>query len=197
MGATHIESLSVASAHPRTPKYGVNSPAGWDSTRGTASLHPDGACFPGDGLTPEAIDKGAFDTILAVESIEPHFSRWTVGAEAAVVGLPPDVEFEKDIYGGFTPKGYRKALKQSSEAHSTYWTYRTYLEWDYDRSPYDGAAGNQGGKYGPSSGHPEIVNHLFADGRVAGLRRQIDVTLYMYLITHQHVTPFGSISDGK
>jgi type II secretory pathway pseudopilin PulG len=197
MGATHIESLSVASPRPLTPKYGPPPLAGSRSTRGTNPLHPDGACFPGDGVAVQDFDKGLGLTIILMESIEPRFSRWTVGAEAALVGLPPNVEFEKDFDGRYTPKGYRKALAKSPEADSTYWTYRTYLEWDYGRYPYDGASGKQGGQYGPSSSHPTAVNHLFGDGHVQALRRSIDPTIYMCLIARHEVTPFGSTSNGK
>ncbi len=46
----------------------------------------------------------------------------------------------------------------------------------------DGPQSNQPA-YGPSSGHSAIVNHLFADGSVHSLSRQIDVSAYMFLIT--------------
>jgi hypothetical protein len=197
MGATHIESLSVASPHPLTPKYGADSLAGRRSTRDTSLLHPDGACFPGEGLNPGKFDKGVYCTIVSVESIEPRFSRWTVGEEAAVVGFPPNVEFEKDLYDGCTPKGYREAMRESPDVEGTYWTYRTYLEWDYDRNPYDGDDGAQGGRYGPSSGHPHVVNHLFADGHAVSMPRSIDLIFYMFLITHDQVTPNGWNDDGK
>ncbi|MGO8690942.1 MAG: DUF1559 domain-containing protein [Thermoguttaceae bacterium] len=46
----------------------------------------------------------------------------------------------------------------------------------------DGPQSNQPA-YGPSSGHSAVVNHLFADGSVHSLSRQIDVSAYMFLIT--------------
>ena len=46
----------------------------------------------------------------------------------------------------------------------------------------DGPQSNQPA-YGPSSGHSYIVNHLFADGSVHSLSRQINVSAYMFLIT--------------
>jgi type II secretory pathway pseudopilin PulG len=187
MGATHIESLSVASPHPLTPKHTADQLARALPTYNSPPLHPDGVLFPGDGLSLAMLKYPSL-TILAVESIEPRFSRWTVGAEAAVVGLPPNVEFEKDVRG-CVPKGYRKAWDKSPEAFSTYWTYHTYLDWDYDASPYDGMDGTQGGRYGPSSNHPGVVNHLFADCSIYSISRSIDVTVYMSLITHSQVAP--------
>ena len=46
----------------------------------------------------------------------------------------------------------------------------------------DGPQSNQPAD-GPTSGHPYIVNHLFADGSAHCLSKQIDVTAYMFLIT--------------
>jgi type II secretory pathway pseudopilin PulG len=200
MGATHIESLSVASPHPLTPKY---NPQGTLRTPDHSSVpyHPDGGCFPGTGLKFNEYTDGLSNTILLVETVEPQFSRWTVGAEASIVGLPPTVEFERRKDQCFVPKGIDKAVHgrtvdgrpsddnsledkwDMSTIEPIYWTYRTYIDWDYEKSPYDGADGMKGGKYGPSSHHPMIVNHLFADGGVRSFHRDIDVTVYMHLIT--------------
>ena len=67
MGATHIESLGVASPHPMRPKYGEGS------AMGGRGPHPDGACFPGDGLKIDhrAFQQGLSNTMVAVESMEP------------------------------------------------------------------------------------------------------------------------------
>jgi hypothetical protein len=37
--------------------------------------------------------------------------------------------------------------------------------------------------YGPSSGHPGIVNHLYCDGSVRSLRKDIDYAEYFLAIT--------------
>jgi competence protein ComGC len=185
MGATHIESLSIASPDPLTPKYrsdSINSTTFWNSRN--LPIHPDGACYPGTSLRISDFMDGTAHTILAVESIEQQFARWTVGAEATVVGLPPNVEFENEQelmnYPVYLPKGYSKAIKKIDDADSPYWTYCTYLYWDYDKNPYDGA---QAIKYGPSSNHPEVVNHLFADGACRTIIKDVDVSAYMGAIT--------------
>jgi type II secretory pathway pseudopilin PulG len=176
-GATHIESLSVASAGPLKPKYGLST----NLEGGSPVEHPDGACFPGTNMTFPQVRKGLSNTLFFGESLEPRFARWTVGAEAAFVGLPREVEFE--VGGdGYVPKGHAKALANSPEADFTYWSYHTYLDWDYDRSPYDGADGTLGGKYGPGSNHTGGANHLIMDGSVKFIRSDIDVAVYMYLI---------------
>lgn len=172
MGATHIESLSVASPRPLVPKY---NPTG----KGKHGLpqHPDGACFPGTGVSGNAFNGTAY-TILVVESLEPRFARWTVGAESAVVGLPPIVEYEYS-WGCYTIKGLKGVNEDGIGADPSYWTYRTYLNWDYVTRPYDGADGTKGGRYGPSSNHPTTTNHLFADGAVHIVSKAIDVSVYM------------------
>ena len=51
--------------------------------------HPDGACFPGSEIKFAAFGKdGTAHTILGVETIDPAYGVWTVGAECTLVGLP-------------------------------------------------------------------------------------------------------------
>jgi len=170
LGATHIESLSVASANPLTPKYEPGP------------RHPDGNCFPGTNLRLAQIRNGTSYTLMFVESVEPRYAKWTVGADAALVAFPRCVEFEEYGPRHYAPKGYSKALKKGPEADSTYWTYHTYFDWDCSRSPYDAADGTSGVRYGPSSNHPGMVNHVFMDGSVRSLSKDIDITLYMFLV---------------
>jgi type II secretory pathway pseudopilin PulG len=182
MGATHIESLSIKSPNPLTPKYNPPPPPGGDA-RIVGPLHPDGACFPGIGLRFEEFHDGIANTILAVESVEPRFARWVVGAESAVVGLPRNVEFERYADRYYVPRGLNKAASDGSGVDPVYWTYCTYLDCDCDENPYDGVDGLNWGKYGPSSNHLETANHLFVDGACRRLNKGIDVTTYMALIT--------------
>jgi prepilin-type processing-associated H-X9-DG protein len=82
-------------------------------------------------------------------------------------------------------------VQKSAEADSAYWSYKTYLDWDYDRSPYDGVDGTISGKYGPSSAHPTGVNHAFLDGHVSSITRDIDVFVYMYQIRRSPLEYYG------
>jgi type II secretory pathway pseudopilin PulG len=187
MGASHKESLSVASPHPLTPKF-CEEPLPVLRSRQDQSLffHPDGNLFPGSHTRLEDLAKGngTSHTILVVESLEQRFARWTVGAEATIVGLPPNVEFEQITHNQFwyVPLGYEKALHKNPEADTTYWTYSTYLNWDYEKKPYARADGSEGERYGPSSKHPGVVNHLFGDGSCRAIEKNIDVNLYMFFI---------------
>jgi hypothetical protein len=180
-GATHIESLSVASPNPLTPKF---KPGPWSSLDMSGSVlpHPDGVCFPGATLTFSNIRNGMSCTLLLAESVEPRYARWTVGTDAAVVGFPRCVEYEHLNGGGYLPKGYQSAIDKRPEADSTYWTYHTYIDWDYGQTPYDAADGTSGERYGPSSNHPGVVNHLIMDGSARSLSRNIDIALYMSAI---------------
>ena len=80
------------------------------------------------------------------------------------------------------PKGFGKALAKDPEADDTYWSHHTYLDWDYSKSPYDAGDASSGERYGPSSNHLNVVNHLLMDGSTHGIGRDIDIVLYMTLI---------------
>jgi len=180
MGATHHESLSVTSANPQKPKYLADS---------GEKFHPDGVCFPGRAARMAHIADGTSNTILLCESVEQRFARWTVGAEATVVGLPPVVEFAQ-VKGlnFFAPKGFdlESADRGKSKVDPTY---RTYLNWDCDKEPYDRADGTKGGKYGASSHHAGVINHLFVDADVRAISKDVDVALYMFVITRAAADP--------
>jgi type II secretory pathway pseudopilin PulG len=179
MGATHIESLTVATDAPLVPKY---DPSGLDA-RGNPR-HPDGALFPGSTTCfADFGQDGSAHTILVAETVEPRFARWTVGAEATVVGLPGNVEFEA-VPGQsyYAPKGTFVGGKWDEET-TVNPEYRTYLNWNCEKFPYDGGNGSKGGKYGPSSHHPSVVNHLFGDGAVRSISKDVDPAAYMFGIT--------------
>ncbi|MBN2473117.1 MAG: DUF1559 domain-containing protein [Pirellulales bacterium] len=185
MGATHLESLNVASPNPTTPRYAPES-----------DRHPDGGIYPGSthGVRGFKTD-GTARTILIVETVEQNVARWTVGNECAVVGLPPVVEFDNGEAGydaliGYTPNKHWDESTIPPEKD------KTYLEWDYDAAPYsDGGASTPSAhasgpmKYGPSSHHDGVTNHLFADGSVHPVGNGIDAALYMFLITRSNCDP--------
>ena len=76
-------------------------------------------------------------------------------------------------------------------------TYRTYLAYDFmvvDLNTYCNSAflitgDTSSGKnnvrpmFGPSAAHPHVVNHLFADGSVRSIPKDIDAAAYFFLIT--------------
>ena len=194
MGATHLESLQVASPKPTTPLYLAEK---------AMIVHPDGALFPGARIKFSSFGRdGSAHTILCTETIDPQFGVWTVGAECTLVGLPSaqpgpggeslPLKFEK-FKGSYdrlfyAPAGFNH--KYDEEAAPEVRRLKTYLGYDFakaDPGPYVGA--ERRNKYGPSSGHPGGVNHLFADGSVRGLSRDTDFATYMFLITRAGSDP--------
>ena len=56
---------------------------------GTAKMHPDGVLNPSDKNLPmDDLKDGTSHTILAMETMDDTNSRWMVGAECTLVGLP-------------------------------------------------------------------------------------------------------------
>jgi prepilin-type N-terminal cleavage/methylation domain-containing protein len=194
MAATHIQSQSIASASPQASLY--TQP---DLTT------PDGACFPGSKLTfTNFSGDGTSHTIIVVESIEQRCARWTYGKEQALVGLPTQ---------GFTGNG---AVTFAQVTGATYWAPTGFTPGDYDNQStvskafktymnnicsetaryYDLSLDTVDSSkhyitYGPSSNHNGLTIHGFVDGSVHDLSNQIDVALYMALITRNEGDPIG------
>ena len=159
--------------------------------------HPDGAIFPGSRHGREGFrGDGTGRTVLLVETVEQNVARWTVGNECALVGLPPVVEFVDDTTLSYCrPKGYTAGEFWENSTVDPEMD-KTYLNWDYDANPYsDGglstpsASADGPMKYGPSSHHPDVTNHLFVDGSVHSINNRIDVSLYMFVITRNNGDP--------
>lgn len=186
------------------------------SPYGSISKHPDGGTYPGSrhGINGFKAD-GSAHTAIVVESIEQHFSRWTVGLECAVVGLPlkdrttqapvaPNTFFTLG-YKYWAPVGYvANAHWDQSQIPAAYDV--TYLGWDYEINPP--ASYYEGGMtvtpppamdppsplmYGPSSDHSGVTNHCFADGSVHAMSNAIDAALYMFIITRNNADPVPTL----
>jgi len=193
-GGTHTESLAQGTPIAATVKPGYTSP-----------YHPDGACYPGSTHGTDGFSKdGTAHTAVLVETIEPFFARWTVGVESVLVGLPPvAADFtEPDVLYYAAPVGYTPGRFWSK---STVVNNYTYLQWDYDETPYDdtNVLSQPGGlvapippavsssatarptrmKYGPSSNHAGVVIHGLADGSVQSIAEDIDAAAYMFLLS--------------
>ena len=206
MGATHVESLMVASPKPTVPLYDPGGRHGMHRhgcfyRLGGEPVHPDGACFPGRELKFAAFGKdGTAHTILAVETIDPAYGIWTVGEECTLVGLPSQ---QIDEGGQWVPQEYKQYrdtyyapagfdAKYGDEATREIQRLKTYLGYDFRKAhpgPYVG--GDPRNTYGPSSGHPGVVNHLFADGTVRSIARDEDFSTYMFHIARAGGDPTG------
>ena len=110
----------------------------------------------------------------------------------------------------FAPTGYvvgynnRESYDTGSAGNSTYVRYRQYIEMDFSAPGHDAGqyslhlqstlSGDtvyyHDVHYGPSSGHPLIVNMLFADGSVHSIPKVTDVSTLFFLITRNGHDPY-------
>jgi len=192
MGATTRGSLVMVVNPQATPPYGTMSPI-----PGTVPLHPDGAIFPGTGIRGADVLDGLSHTIFTIETIDEVASRWTVGKEATLVGLPqsssPTGLTPQPRVGFFAPPGYDNNFAPDSAVAKV--GLGTFLSYDFspggaDAGKYeDPGFGKVPPAYGPSSGHPAVVICGMGDGSVQAISKRIDATLF-FLITKNGGDPF-------
>jgi prepilin-type N-terminal cleavage/methylation domain-containing protein len=175
---------------------------------------PDGAIYPGSRTRMADFMDGTAHTILCVETIDnfngasPSLagSAWVAGPCVTLTGLP--------VNSGGTPVNYLPVIGSTSypfvrpqdyngkfgdEAASYIQQLRTFLIYDFQQGdiyPDPKVAVNAlvGNKptYGPSSGHPSVVNHVFVDGAVRSIAKNVDFALYFFAITRNNGDPNGS-----
>jgi prepilin-type N-terminal cleavage/methylation domain-containing protein len=147
-------------------------------------------------------------------------SAWVAGACATLVGVPqtntststtvsytgPNTADAGGTFTFYRPRNFNG--KFGEEAHADIQALRTYLAYDFnpagagattDRYPDPSGSWNANygtqPQYGPSAGHPSVVNHLFVDGAVRSLRKDIDFALYFFAITRANGDPVGNITE--
>ena len=187
MGASTRDSLKMVADPELKPPYG------------TAPLHPDGAIFPGNGSRAADILDGLSHTIFVIETIDEVASRWMVGKEATLVGLPqkssPTGTTPKAPYNFFAPPGFDNTWGENSGVTKA--GLRTFLSYDFspqgaDAGKYeDPGFGKTSPAYGPSSSHPGVVNCVMGDASVRSISKQIDVANFFFLITKNNSDPFN------
>jgi prepilin-type N-terminal cleavage/methylation domain-containing protein len=164
------------------------------------STHPDGVMYPDvDGVRLSDITDSQSQTIMAVETIEDKYSRWMLGTEATLAGLPsrsdPAKAGAQIVYNSrlayYAPEGFDGNFKNDSKLSASL---KTYLNYDYkpQANKYDS---QNDVKYGPSSMHAGVVNHLFCDINVRGIDVNVDVAAYMFMITRAGSEQFGSMAE--
>ena len=193
MGATTRGSLGMVVNPQATPPYGTMS-----SIPGTVPLHPDGAIFPGNGTRAADVLDGPGHTIFTIETIDEAASRWTVGKEATLVGLPqnssPTGTTPQPPLPFFAPPGFDYTWGPDSAVTKA--GLRTFLSYDFsptgaDIGKYeDPGFGPTPPAYGPSSGHPAVVICGMGDGSVKAISKQIDAAYLFFMITKNGSDPF-------
>ena len=153
-------------------------------------------------------------TIMTMETIDDQNSRWMVGSECVMVGLPvascpTGMTPSNANYNYFTPPSYDGTW--GATAGVSLAGLRTFLIYDFSPSggadwgaywnlgdPNNGgwtsadqiAATDKTHDYGPSSAHPAIVVVGLADGSTQSLSKQTDVANLFFLITKNNGDPF-------
>jgi hypothetical protein len=188
IGASSRNSLVMVTNPSAAPPYG------------DATIHPDGAIYPSDKNLPMAdIKDGTSHTIILMETVDDTNSRWMVGAECTMVGLPqassPTGDKPAPPYAYFAPSGYDgKCGDDSAVARAGL---RTFLGYDFspkgaDAGKYEDPGWAKGPPaYGPSSMHPEVVIVAMADGSVQNLSKRVDAANLFFLITKNNSDPFN------
>lgn len=103
----------------------------------------------------------------------------------------------------YCPSNYVMGKVYGDNNDPTYRTFATLLAFDWakrDAGSYPVMYSNDGNEglgvnsnhpaYGPGAAHPAVVNHLFADGSCRSIKKDVDVSVYMFLITRKNADPF-------
>jgi prepilin-type N-terminal cleavage/methylation domain-containing protein len=188
MGATTRDSLKMAVNPSGKPPYGE------------AKMHADGAVYPNElNLAMATIGDGTSHTILTMETMDDTASRWLVGKEATLVGLPQKSSATGDKpkapYTFFAPPGFDNSYGDDSGVTKA--GLRTFLSYDFGPNGTDVGKYEDPGfskiaaAYGPSSGHPAVEVCGFCDGSVIALSKRVDAANLFFLITTNGSDPFN------
>jgi type II secretory pathway pseudopilin PulG len=196
MSATHVESLCCVfqTGACNTAKYATNE----------TNYHPDGGIYPGSRINLGAFGRdGTAHTFLCVETIEPTYARWTFGSECVLAGMYINETFHRG-YGYYAPQRFQPGKFEEENPYvndpSLAANLRVYGAYNYPTEKYPGPGETKPNigcgtpslllpDYGPSSGHPGVVNHLVADGTVHSVSKKVDPVLYFFLITRNNGDP--------
>jgi prepilin-type N-terminal cleavage/methylation domain-containing protein len=195
IGASTRDSLKMVADATAKPPYGTTN-----ADRFPIPLHPDGAVFPAErNLRMASIIDGTSHTIMTMETMDETASRWMVGKEATLVGLPqkssPTGDEPKAPYPYFAPPGYDNTFGENSAVAKA--GLRTFLAYDFSPNAADAGKYEDPGfskiapAYGPSSGHPAVVIVGMCDGSVIALSKQVDAANLFFLITKNNADPFN------
>lgn len=189
VGATTRDSLIMAANATAKPPYGARA------------IHPDGVIFPSDHDLPVAsITDGTTHTMCIMETIDDQSSRWMVGNECTLVGLPqkssPTGAEPAPPYSYFAPPGFKEG-EWGDPSPVSLAGLRTFLMYDFSPSGQDVGKYEDPGwsktppAYGPSSAHPAVAIVSFADGSMTALSKRCDAANLFFLITKSGQDPFN------
>ena len=133
----------------------------------------------------------------------PQFTSPSTAPTSRPISFTPysNAAGDKTLY--FCPSNYIMGKVYGDNSDVTYLSFNTFLAFDWavkDAGSYPIMYSNDGNQglgnnsnhpaYGPGAGHPAVVNHLFGDGSCKSVKKDIDVSVYMFLITRKNADPF-------
>jgi prepilin-type N-terminal cleavage/methylation domain-containing protein len=171
------------------------------------------------GIRISDLADGTSHTILCGETMDFVASAWIAGQDCSMVGIPTvAVTTGAQTGGTITPAKYLNSfyvLVGAARYNGNYYdaglagnisTFfscefgisgkdhgKYYVEFKPDQSPIEirtpPVAPNWDNYYGPSSGHPSVINCLFGDGSVRGIRKDVDAQALFFAITRNNNDP--------
>jgi len=169
VGATCKESLVMVANPSGTVPYG------------TQTIHPDGLIFPGStGSRSSDCADGLSHTIMTMETMDNTYSRWLLGAECSLVGLPgtsasgtPTCAVPNKVtttantnYNYFVVTQYDGTYGETSGASNA--GLRTFLMMDFSPSSQETTYYSQYGDPNGSSGWSSTETSAGSSGQAVG-----------------------------
>ena len=166
--------------------------------------HPNGSIYPDSSTSFKDLRDGTSHTVLLCETREITRAAWYEGVTAAVVGLARcdslgnDTDIPKFIIDpgknyGRPAQNTQTNLNRGKDGPAgvpvnSNKTIPTFDQTWYSEGVYAYKGTPSGDTtgiwvHGPSSEHPGVVNHVFADGSVKSIVDALNPTIYMHLIT--------------
>jgi competence protein ComGC len=175
----------------------------------------DGGIYPtNDGIRIRDLSDGTSHTILCSETMDYSASSWIAGSDVNMVAIPTAIPPQSmDV----TPTMYAESfyvLVGDSKFNGNYYEWGlardlvTFFSLEYGPSGKNAGQyeldpfappcqiGTRSGdsqtktfRYGPSSGHPKVINCLFGDDSVRGIRRDVDAQALFFAVTRGNNDP--------
>ena len=181
----------------------------------------DGGLYPTNtGIRISDLADGTSHTILCGETMDYTASCYLAGSDCNMVGIPTTnppqtttitpVKWNNSFFVLAAATKYNGSYYDSGVAGDlvTYFslefgvTGKNHGQYELDPLAAPCQVGQRNGlpssvkdyEYGPSSGHPSVINCLFGDGSVRGVRKDVDAQALFFAITRNNNDPAATDS---